>query len=282
MQGVDQGQYGTCAIHAFIDVVQEQVQLRYGVTLDTPNAIAKLEWLNAEGKGVDEKEVADAINADGFKFKPWSHDGYWFRVKVTIKTLENYLALVEHVKANVGDSCAHVCIKTDEARHASHAVAAYNHYGEENNVTVVARNSWRGQAHYDVTDDNYVDHTTMTVEIVQWTKDDGNVDKKIPAETPRYTSTLAAATKAKRVKQQKLPFVLKFDPSTGVLTFTWNGMIITIGNEGSFFSVQYQANGPAHNEVRKTGVLLGGKRSAHTPVLPGKRFCGPVVPGASQ
>jgi hypothetical protein len=209
MQGVDQGQYGTCAIHAFVEVVQEQVQLKYDVTLNKANAIALLEdRLNmANGKGVDEKEVAAAINADGsngFRFKPWSHDGCWAHVKVMIKTTKSYRALVKHVKANVGDSCAHVSISTGVGGPASHAVAAYHHYGEENNVTVVARNSWRGQARYDVTKANYREHTTMTVEIVRWREEgpDGTVDKDIPAETQRYT-TLVAATKAKKGKKRR-------------------------------------------------------------------------------
>ena len=108
MHAADQGKYGTCALHAFTDVVQEQVQLRYGVTLDVRHARAILEGkLRMDlGEGATARKVACAINDDEFYFKPWSHDGFWVGVKVVTMDSMRYEDLVKHVKANVGDSCA--------------------------------------------------------------------------------------------------------------------------------------------------------------------------------
>ena len=193
-----QGAYGTCALFAMTEVVQEQLQLRYGIVLDVTRARNYLEEnmrmhdLDRTPAGASAGRVAKALSGR-VSLIPASHDGCRFEICVQTTKHSSFEELVSHVRANRGDSCAYVAISTRRPGHGSHAVAAYNGYtARDGSDVVVCRNSWRAQRHWDVTEANYVSHHTVRVQISTWMPGRRAYRDFTPRDTDRYRASAMA------------------------------------------------------------------------------------------
>ena len=184
-----QGPFGTCSIYALTDVVQEQAQLRYGITIDSNQARVMLEQKtnmhNLANYNYGSTAASVAKHMCNMPFIVDSQRGCTCGLLVETSHYKNsFQDLLAHVQSNRGDSCAYVAIRT--ARGGGHAVAAYNCYTQDNGTqVVVCRNSHRNKRHIDVTAANYKSHDTVRVKMNFWRVGE-NSPKKTPTETPRY------------------------------------------------------------------------------------------------
>jgi hypothetical protein len=147
--GEGQGNFGTCAVHAMLNTVIQQLKHRYGIELDFNENIGQFETLAQAHLGSSFEGLAACLSRDmkGHKALGRRSDAKKFELQLKLErrsSFEELLRVVDNSRNWVGDHGCGTCvvaISTSVAGHADHGVAA--HSVEQEMVKCV--NSWKDQ-----------------------------------------------------------------------------------------------------------------------------------------